>query len=123
MTITEFLLARIAEDEEDAREASAGRRWSWDEDGECLLSDALGQYALHECIIDTEGANPPEATTAGAHIARWDPARVLAECEAKRRIVEHCEPDALTKSPGDEYMLRLLASVYVDHHDYDEAWR
>jgi hypothetical protein len=74
------------------------------------------------------------------HIARWDPARVLAECEAKRRIVEAADeatgldmtvdserlvgPRDLVADPylGD-VMLRLLAMPYADHPDYAEEWR
>ena len=52
-----------------------------------------------------------------------DPARVLAECEAKRRIVEHCEVDHLVASPGDPYVLQLLALPYADHSDWREEWR
>jgi hypothetical protein len=48
---------------------------------------------------------------------------VLDECAAKRRIVEHCEPDMLTLSSGDDYVLRVLALPYADHVDYLEEWR
>jgi hypothetical protein len=52
------------------------------------------------------------------HIARHDPARVLADVEAKRRIVEW---DA--EQPVDRGVLNILASVYADHPDYREEWR
>lgn len=66
-------------------------------------------------------------------------ARILAECEAKRRIVmAHSTDDGFgevmdpscsgTYDPGYEYpedcaTLRALAAVYADHPDYNEAWR
>jgi hypothetical protein len=93
--LAEFLLARIAEDEAVAREAV---RWSegasqWGDSGE----------------PDWE------------HIARHDPARVLAECDAKRRIVQMLEDD----DPGEwgDGALRHLASVCADHPDCRDEWR
>jgi len=85
MSIVEFLLARIAEDEEVAQ-------------------------------------------------ARHDPARVLAECEAKRRIVGLHErrpdwPDCQEcgdrdyQKPWPCSTLRLLALPYSDHPDYRPEWR
>lgn len=133
VTITEFLLARIAEDEAVARAASEGRVWTWSESGEVLLSDHEGEYG-RECIIDTEGANPPSADTAGAHIARHDPARVLARCKADRQLLElHGDNGTI---PGryelrcfaddHEYpcdTLKIMALPYADHPDYHPGWR
>jgi hypothetical protein len=68
----------------------------------------------------------------------YDPARVLAECEAKRRIVERyqavhdadmAEEDTVrgevTCAAHDamELTIRDLVSVYVDHPDYREEWK
>lgn len=101
MTITEFLLARIAEDE-----AAADR---------VEFRPYLG-----------EGA--PELLTA----------RVLAECEAKRQIIELHQRCNVHDHPGDECdacqrcgdgsiwpcdTLLAVASVYADHPDFDPAWR
>jgi Family of unknown function (DUF6221) len=63
-----------------------------------------------------------------AHINRWRPARVLAECDAKRRIVaEHADIDpcdahdaAFKSIPCDT--LRLLALPYADHPGYRSEW-
>ena len=91
MTLTEFLLARIAEDEVVARAAfSEGRlngrpreddgRWhAGNHDSDAERVDGIGIT-----IYDEGGHNAEQAQ----HIARHDPARVLADCEAKRRIVE-----------------------------------
>ena len=89
MTLAEFLLARIAEDEQVARSSLAtheeGEPWGY-------------------------GHLPDD----GPHIARWSPARVLAECAAKREIVERFVAwDAV----------RLLAAPYSAHPDYDKDWR
>ena len=64
-----------------------------------------------------------------------DPARVLAECEAKRRIITEAVPgiESLQRSADGEWgpagedeperLLRLLALPYADHPDYNQAWR
>ena len=92
MTITEFLLARIAEDERHARK----------------LAETDRRPVLALAIT----ANHPQ--------------RVLAECEAKRRIVERAgflidEPDGLGNLC--EGILTDLAAIYADHPDYREEWR
>jgi hypothetical protein len=63
----------------------------------------------------------------------WDPARVLAEIEAKRQLLAEIEgitfhtldgqpdPTALLRPAGR--MLRALAAPYADHEDFDESWR
>ena len=116
--LAEFLLARIAEDETDARSA-----------------------------VGSDG-------TTTQHVARWNPARVLAECGAKRRIIAAHQTygevydaadmtyphaagscvtcgfgdtwEAVEYGSGDDYpcpTLRFLAAPYSDHPDFDEAWR
>jgi hypothetical protein len=123
MDLSEFLLARIADDEALVREAIQ-QNWAW-------------------------------RTPSGAVVADRStfPARVLAECEAKRRIVGYCTPDddagqvllrafadptvdgaALAQAEPffrvfgaqmDEAMtdvLKMLAMPYADHPDYDTAW-
>lgn len=125
MTIADFLLARIAEDEAWADRSSRHN------DTDAFAKDNYG------CLL-------------------VDPARVLAECEAKRRIVsthavvteDHtgawwalgnpgsepvrtgCDNCRKAGVDGEDYLvngpcdtLRALAAVYADHPDYDEAWR
>ncbi|MDQ0619393.1 DUF6221 family protein [Arthrobacter globiformis] len=66
---------------------------------------------------------------ASAHVARHDPARVLAECAAKREILDECA-DVLSHG-GWEYsdtpdlaqsILGSLAAVYADHPEYQQEW-
>lgn len=127
MTITEFLLARIAEDEAVARAIYDHDRWILEEDGngdewvtEVDRADQHWRVAMTKRIGH------------GEHIARHDPARVLAECEAKRRIVDGLEAAFVANSNGTfarEKLLGMLdavgfiAAVYADHPDFDEAWR
>jgi len=72
------------------------------------------------------------------HMARWDPARVLAEVDAKWRIlgiysswevlarpgagfpIQH---DAATTLLAAREVLRALALPYAAHPDYREEWR
>jgi hypothetical protein len=51
------------------------------------------------------------------HIARHDPARVLAEVEAKRQILDHLAYE--WSSP----ILRYLALPYAGHPAYREEWK
>jgi hypothetical protein len=134
MTLTGFLLARIAEDEVAARAVPPlgyntdmggnrqDERWIFDR---TLPSsaDGMGNWSKHR-----------HSLTTAEHFARHDPARVLAECEAKRRIVDvasqYVEPDDTFDAGfkgGASHVgfntLRALASVYADHPDYREEWR
>lgn len=127
LSVVEFLEARIAEDEAVAREPR-GQRWSTDscyeiedENGVCVLE--VG----HDGGYDWEG-------NVIQHFARYDPARVFAECEAKRAVIrEHAGmvegierlsavlPGNLNKDPDAHWRtatLRALAAVYKDHPDY-----
>ena len=121
-TLTGFLLARIAEDEAAARSGS----------GEPVYPH-FGDTAAEESV--EMALNEGCADGGAEHLRRWLPARVLAECEAKRRIVERHAyindgsgplPDG---SPlyGQHHALgwvvRDLAAIYAAHDDYREEWR
>jgi hypothetical protein len=162
LTLTEFLLARIAEDEAVARDAGPQREWVVIEDHGGDYSKPL-EYRIetkpypHEftarrepfgervAVLDGAGSLNLEGAWASRHIVRHDPARVLAECEAKRQIVamhpitdrivgygprthdfgcEVCHDwDGVTSGLGFCDTLRALALPYADHPDYDESWR
>lgn len=115
MSITEFLLARIAEDE------------------------AVAQETMRRAVADpyTDAAEVTlysnEAASSGSPIVAATPARILAECEAKRRLVdEHGDYDGFCATCHDYYehdgiehpcpTLLALAQPYADHPDYDPAW-
>jgi hypothetical protein len=116
VTLTEFLLARIAEDEVVATRPHESVRDDRRRDMERIEYDDASGYA------------------------RMGIGRVLAECEAKRRIVaEHPhvengldgrgdgEWECRTCSRGTDgwwcSTLRLLALPFADHPDYDPTWR
>ena len=102
MTLTEFLLARIATDLEWARRQE--------------------RAAIRTHHVGRRGPHLPD------HYSR-----VLAKCEANRRVVELHQPPT-----GDSHLrqrcdvdgdivpcqtLRLLALSYGDHPDYRPEWR
>ncbi len=110
METTEFLLARIAEDESVAKGALRKSSYEWSDN------------AFTEAVELAQGEGAVKEAT--EHIARWDPARVLAECEAKRRVVESVERAMRTGTSGlGPSVVRTLALPYADHPDYDEAWK
>lgn len=154
MTLTEFLLARIADDEAAARAASEHRTLLASHPE--LAPDLSSTERAGErwtCRYDTVNATREDGGRAGgiayvgnfgmdlvAHIARHDPARVLADCEAKRRIVELADEatgldmqvdgefrvggrDTSAEPYVGESILIALATPYADHEDFDEAWR
>jgi hypothetical protein len=118
LTLTDFLLARIAEDE--ARAGSV-----YDRNG------SIYAHLHHEDCpsLDRERPYPCDCGVT---------TRVLAECEAKRRIVEPLTlPDVAIGGPGWapesiaaarerratlEEVALILASVYRDHPDFREEW-
>jgi hypothetical protein len=134
LTLTDFLSARIAEDEAAAWAAAEGRplaRWRDEgrgQPGQSVVWSGTGQAVVSHAYRDQ-----------GGHIARHDPARVLAECDTKRRImrrqqqtwVSSREPDGFVTpddvpallARADTPALRDLASVYADHPDYRDEWR
>lgn len=130
MNLTEFLTARIDEDEEVAQAAAdRGERWA------TMTEETADGENAYYTIETAHGALPiaelAEFSETGRqtseHVARHDPARVLAECEAKRRIVaglvHGSDVYVPTQVIATEATLRLLALPYANHPDYDEAWR
>ena len=121
--LVRWLGAQLDEDERIARAAS-GRNWL-PADGWLINED------MHLCEVD-------DAPTL-EHIAVHDPARVLREIDAKRRIVqalESAEVAVRNTEPGKEphelmtgavnslrAAVRMLAAVYADRPGFREEWR
>jgi hypothetical protein len=126
MTLVEFLLQRIAEDERYATEANqhkGGGVQGW-----FYFDGDLGDGYLWTSY-QPEFKDPPDTGM---------PARVLAECEAKRRIIDLWDFANREASMGAEWpvkqlfdgrlsiieaALRALALPYADHEAYDDEWR
>lgn len=120
--LVEFLLARITEDEEEARFHPDAVNWP---DG---VTPIGGLYTW----VGRDGSYGTGITEE----------HLLAECEAKRRIIEEhgpsvnygefwaCSACGELDDVGDwapVYLpcqtLRLLSLPYADHPDYDAEWR
>lgn len=121
-----FLRARLDEDEMQARAAgSAAMEWREDSSWLSDLRDPLPSQRRAYGI-------PSEMTLVtdadAAHIARNDPARVLREVEAKRRIIDWSQRANRVVSADDYEMdvatpLEFLALPYADHPDYRQEWK
>jgi hypothetical protein len=115
-----FLRARLDEDAATARRAG----------------DSFRQIGETGVIVATEGDRAEECASANwagiaDHIVRHDPARVLAEVEAKRKIIDQHERYAAERrrmmggwdpQSDDSPILTALAAVYDYHPDHKEKW-
>ena len=121
MNITEFLEARITEDEEVARAAIQP------EEMYPYGDRKLPRLEAHEWGAQIDGY---VGGTWGTHAARHDPARILAECAAKRAIIEQWDDPAFSDqgaydaghARATDDAVRALAVVYADHPDYRQEW-
>jgi hypothetical protein len=160
MDLVEFLRERLAEDEQIAQTPSGGGyepdiweiqpsrsgRWSNIVSKSKLIGEPV-EAAMEE--DDQPVAIVQSGRWEDRHIARHDPARVLAEVAAKRRIVhahdrihgctgltgsgdwsavdgepwEFWEDHQTGDTGGICYTLRLLALPYAEHPDYNPEWR
>jgi len=135
--LVEFLTARLDEDEAVARVASRTVSGSW----HLERSSVLWWPTTDDDLDEDDGAGgawPIDPGTAIApHIARWDPARVLAEVAVKRQFVRLFSDRPTAPPAGDvfqsaiasivtstnDWVLRQLVQPYADHPDFDPTWR
>jgi hypothetical protein len=106
MTITEFLLARIAEDEAVARSF----HYDWSSSQEALRRQFVAECEAKRRIVELH--------------AQRDDAPACSECggftsTTGARGIEHAGYLAPWPCPT----LRALASVYADHQEFQGAWR
>jgi hypothetical protein len=131
LTVTEFVEARIAEDEAVARAATPGH---WAAGHREVM---YGQCSPGQQVVGPNGVISPKRVDV-VHIARHDPPRVLAQCAAMRKIVERHssihngwhddagEPTASCRHDWKEWPcpdLRALASIWSSHPDFRQEWR
>ncbi len=131
MDIREFLEARLAEDEAvalDALHSDAVKPGEWiteHREGDppvChIAEDRGGHYwsVAHAVFV-------PNAE----HMARHDPARVLRDVQAKRRLLALADKIDRAREAGEAWFVpdgddieREMASVWSEHSDYQEAWK
>jgi hypothetical protein len=107
-----WLLDRIAEDEAAAR--ASGGEWS-----NGLPATIHPDPTVYRTVVAGPRHVCGSILAADAeHIARWDPARVLTECDAKRRIIALGDKDSDWSD-----VLALLALPYADAPGWREEWR
>lgn len=128
----------IAEDERVARATNAARladgRWSMEQHtkpqpgcrcGSCY-DPVEGVFAIHDIDALGDDISPILHEEDAAHIVAWDPARVLAECAAKRRRIELLIRIAGTQFGYDvEAAHRLIAlegEPYADRAGWRDEW-
>lgn len=137
-----FLQARLDEDEQTARQSAAegGEHWRYEQwaerDGDSIRPDqilSVGNRVVNVQRLEGGTLRPGEAE----HVARHDPARVLADVAAKRRILgealdkadgghEYYPPDDIVNDIRErafKLVLEALALPYSDHPDYRDEWR
>jgi hypothetical protein len=160
--LPEFLLARIAEDQRLADEANSTDPGPWRAEQAVPFPGgrADGYVETARTVRSRAGNDEPDtlwdveenavtSLSVAQHMARHDPARVLAECAAKQAIVElHRHEEASSHVPRYEddepfgcvicaqptgswitwpegwcLTLRLLAQPFADRPDFDPSWR
>lgn len=145
--LVQFLRARLDEDEAAARLAAEPESWmqlnrqsrpDWyvqfwaDPDVAAVVADP--ESSAYPVVATPQGMEADDAEARADHIARHDPARVLAEVDAKRQVLDRYENQAvllanhmggiLTKHLVQELraVVQLLALPYASHPDYQPAW-
>ncbi|MFD0405600.1 DUF6221 family protein [Kitasatospora sp. NPDC127116] len=151
--LLQFLRARLDEDERLAQAATPGP-WRhdatkhWHQPGTCQFEEAVfagapGSAAI--CVAGTGDSDDPQSMADADHIARHDPARVLAEVDAKRQLLgpggpfctsecdrpdnQPMDPDTGWTTPLEHHFdcgihraAEILAAPYADHPDYRPVW-
>jgi hypothetical protein len=113
-----WLRAQLDEDERIAREAGGD---DWRQRGH--PSETVAVYDSNGApVVYDEGAPSDEQQE---HIATHDPARVLREIDAKRRIIGRINSHAAVMGWDEVHgdLLRSLALPYADRPGYREEWR
>lgn len=122
--LVQWLTAQLDEDERIARAATPG---PWEQ-----TPARPGTLASAEYWHVVDCSETPAARENAEHIAAWDPARVLREIEAKRRIIDQHERYAAERrrmmggwdpQSDDSPILAALAAVYADRPNYRKEWR
>lgn len=162
--LAKWLLEQIAEDELTAKRALAGHpATAFDMSNAYMTRVWRARY--HEVVarmtqeptpqqlaVFLPGVNPrvekvadcgPANVYPAKHIAAWDPARVLAECDAKRRAMARsgpfcdCGEHEQPMDPDTNWIVpiphhydcsayeaaKIFSVVYADRPGYREEWR
>ncbi|MFI8531784.1 DUF6221 family protein [Streptomyces aquilus] len=133
--LVQWLRAQLDEDERIARAAASVRGPDWwfegyfeDMDGQVLAGMVLdrGSSAVRSLAMTTR------SDAEGEHAVRHDPARVLRQVDAERRLLDVHALNGWVCDTCDNgeveqtfpcLTLRLLALPYADRPGYREEWR
>lgn len=123
--LVEFLRARLDEDEQVARAATPGP-WTQDEEVDGWRAGrqtVVRADRFRVVTVDQTRQHHPAGEENVAHIARHDPARVLADVAAKRALLDAMIGPALSSAVARTCdaglaTARYLALAYADHPEY-----
>lgn len=133
-TLTEFLEARIAEDEAAARatliDVDGSGEWRADERPVALTVDLYRVRDINarpvveavKSLYGDEGPAEPlyvDGEAIAAHVARHDPVRVLSEVTAKRALLEDINAEKHLVVDGDPY---FTCNAATEERDGGESW-
>ncbi|MFF7147498.1 DUF6221 family protein [Streptomyces griseoaurantiacus] len=135
--LVEWYGQQLDEDERIARAAAEPEEWvelnrapqlSWsvelwaDPDCAAVVAEESSAYPV---VVTTQGMSDADAEARVAHIVAHDPARVLREIDAKRRIIGRINSHAAVMGRDEIHddLLRSLALPYADRPGYKESWR
>jgi hypothetical protein len=120
--LMQFLRARLDEDAAVARKAASRQQGG----GDWTFADMAVRAGDDAPVVRHTWVDE------GAHIARHDPTRVLAEVDAKRELIDEVLGYEARidgewgvgggVSPNTVPALRLLARPFRDHPDFDPSW-
>lgn len=103
--------------------------WRWHGGTSCLVLASCARRGI--ALVESAWA-PDEI---GEHVALHDPAEVMRDIAAKRKILDLYEENAHNDNDDDPYewatgraqglgeVVRLLTQQFADHPDFDEQWR
>jgi hypothetical protein len=117
--LAEWLLACIEEDERLARSATPG---PWDRLGQRVLDPSPPSTRLGVGMAVGHAAATADYNETAEHIVRWDPARVLVECDTKRRIIAAYLRPGEDPHPGQP-CVNFEGQDPADRDDYDSCSR
>lgn len=126
VTLVEFLTARLDEDQEAAERAQPG---PWIAVPAAMPGEVEIRHRMPDGRPDVAAAVATAhglycAASDAAHIARHDPARVLADVAAKRAMLPHLIVEGHPLTYCDRcQVLRHMAAVYAEHSGYRPEWR
>lgn len=141
-----WLLEQVAVDEHRINRVATGARGPWRYDREPFQLNELDEHGevRFNLASRSDYGKQPLFDVVGEYMENFQPQRMLAECEAKRRMISEHGPETndvgwdrteticrrcrydegLDSFPhGHCPTIKLLAASYADRPGYQESWR